>query len=84
MKQRHLALALLATTALLGGCWDDDDDVVQEPPAALNEVPDSALASSAAYTAYVGSLALSDTAPPVDIGKITTAPSSETEPPAPI
>ena len=80
--KRHFVFAMLAAgSALLGGCWDDDD-AADNPQATLNEVPDSALASSAAYTAYVGSLALSETAPPVDISKIGTAPSSETAPPA--
>jgi hypothetical protein len=82
MKRYLLLAALTASTALLGGCWDDDEAV--EETAATNEVPDSALTSSEAFTAYVGSLALSETAPPVDVSKITTAPSSETAPPAPV
>ncbi len=79
--KKHILVAALAATALLGGCWDDNDGV-EEPVATPNEVPDSALTSSSAYTTYVGSLALSETALPVDISKITTAPSSETALPA--
>ena len=82
MKRYLLLGALAAGTALLGGCWSDND--ASEETATTNEVPDSALTTSAAFTAYVGSLALSETAPPVDISKITTAPSSETAPPAPV
>ena len=82
MKRYLLLAALAASTALLAGCWSDDD--AAEEVATTNEVPDSALTSSAAFTAYVGSLTLSETAPPVDISKITAAPSSETAPPAAI
>ena len=82
--RRHLMLAALAAaTTLLGGCWDDDD-MVADPVAMPNEVPDSALVSATAYTSYVGSLAASETAAPVDVGKITTAPSSETAAPSAI
>ncbi len=81
-RYRYVLIAALAATSLLAGCWDDDD--AEEAVAMTNEVPDSALTSSAAFTAYVGSLALSETALPVDISKITTAPSSETAAPAPI
>jgi hypothetical protein len=77
--------AVLVAGIALTACWDDDDDhVAVDPPAAANEVPDSALTSSAAFTAYVGSLPASETAQPLDISKITTAPSSETALPAPI
>lgn len=83
--KRHLLLALLAgSSALLGGCWDSDDGVQDPAVATPNEVPDSALASATAYTTYVGSLATSETALPVDISKITSAPTSETAPPAAI
>lgn len=82
--KKHLLLAMLAaSTALLGGCGGGGD-AVQDPLATPNEVPDSALGSATAYTAYVGALAISETALPVDISKITNAPTSDTAPPAAI
>jgi hypothetical protein len=82
--RRHFVLAMLATgTALLGGCGGGGG-AVQEPVAMSNEVPDSALGSATAYTAYVGTLASSETARPLDISKIADAPASETAPPAAI
>ena len=78
---RPLLCAALAAGLALSGCFGGSDADFDDPQAAANVVPDSALTTSAAFTAYVGSLPLSETAAPVDIDKITTAPSSDTEAP---
>lgn len=82
MKRHFLFAMLAAGTALLGACGGGGAE--QEPVAMSNEVPDSALGSATAYTAYVGTLASSETALPLDISKIADAPASETAPPAAI
>ena len=80
--KKHFVLAVLAATAALTACGGGGDAAVQDPMVTPNEVPDSALGSATAYTAYVGTLAASETASPLDVSKIGNAPTSETAPPA--
>ena len=46
----------LGAALVLGACGGSDDGALPEAPAAANTVPDSALASSSAYTEFVGSM----------------------------
>jgi K+-transporting ATPase c subunit len=80
---KHFALvAAVATASLLSACGSGGsgyDDVT--PPAAANEVPATALASSAAFTNYTKTLSEKTEEPPVGVNNVTTAPVSETEAP---
>jgi hypothetical protein len=69
----------LATAALLGACGGGGGD---DSPAPLTEVPDTALASPAAYTEFARSLAPLDAAEPLSLGRLEVAPTSETDEPA--
>lgn len=78
---RVFAFALLsATLALLGGCGGGHDDA---PPVATHTVPASALATSQAFTTYVGSLSADDQADPLGLDGVLP-PTSDTDLPAAI
>ena len=82
MKLRTL-LAAAPLALLLAGCFGSDDNTptpMTPVPAAEVELPDSATASTAAYAAYAGSQAPSETAEPVLVDK-AVPPTSETEEP---
>ena len=79
----HTAFKLMATsllTALLltacGGGGGNGDTAVTP------DVPDEALASSEGYTEWAKSLRPSDSADPLNMDRLVTAPSSETAEPA--
>ncbi len=74
MKFKH-AIAASAAALLLAACGDSVDDTLVS-----NEVPASAMESSRAYAAYVGSLAKDDTATPLEVNNVK-APTTETEEP---
>jgi len=79
---RILAFALLSA-ALMGvtGCGGHDDDVPPSPPPqASGDVPASALASSTAFTTYVGQRPVDDTAEPLDLADLMP-PTTETDEP---
>ena len=82
MRTTWLTLAAAFAAAGLAGCGGGHDAAPAPPPAA-DEVPASATVSTAAFVDFTGSLAPSETQPPLDI---TTAvpPTSETEPPQPV
>jgi hypothetical protein len=85
------ALALLSLSLSLSlslaGCGGGHDSVTlnmpQTAPGAFDEVPASAKATAAGYTAFAAGLRKSETALPLDISQ-TTPPTSETEAPQPI
>ena len=55
------AVAALATTLALAGCWnDDDDEPVVAVPTPSTDVPDSAAASTASFFSYLLGLNSSD------------------------
>ncbi len=67
MRSIRPALAAAAAAVLLAACGGgNDSDAPPDPPSA-NDVPASALASAAAYTTFVGSLALSATGQPLNV-----------------
>lgn len=80
-------LALLAS-GLLAACGGSDYEPAPSPPpppppAAITEVPDSALASSTAYTQFVltQSQAASESDEPLGAGKVGMPPVSESDEP---
>ncbi len=75
MKLHHLAAAALAAT-LLAACGDTFQ--VDYPPEELTEIPASATASTAAYTQFAASLAITDTGSPLGVNS-ATPPTSETD-----
>ena len=79
-----LAMVPLVVAGLLAGCFGgggDDSGMPSNPSA--NEVPDSALTSSAAYTQFTltTSQSSSETVEPLLASKVGTPPSSETDEP---
>lgn len=72
--------AAAASALLLSACGGGSSDQASAPTEDPTHVPASALASSSAFEHYVGSLAPSDTAPPLDLAGLTM-PTSETEAP---
>jgi hypothetical protein len=82
MNRLHI-LGTLGLALLLAACGGDDDGGAPAPPLTLNEVPDSALASSQAFVQFVGSLPPSDTAEPLAV-KDAAAPFSDSDEPAPV
>jgi hypothetical protein len=82
MNVRHLVAAAIAGMAL-SACWDSGSSNPVIPPVST-QVPDSALASSTAWTAYVASLPPSETDEPIGVNNVMTPPSSETDDPAPV
>ena len=85
MKTSSTRIPALAAATLLAGCFGggggDASDMPGGPTAAA--VPDSALASSTAYTQFTLSTAQasSETAEPLTADKVGTPPSSETDEP---
>lgn len=79
MKLQHAVFA--AAAVLLAACGDNPADAPEPPPPAVTEVPASALASPTAYSQYAASLQPSETATPLGMSLVTTAPTSETEAP---
>ncbi|MDY0747973.1 hypothetical protein SNE35_25955 [Paucibacter sp. R3-3] len=79
------ALAPIAAAALLAGCFGGGSDSTDMPGGGSTaaEVPDSALASSTAYTQFTltTSQSSSETAEPLSADKVGTPPSSETDEP---
>jgi hypothetical protein len=76
---RILAFALLsAVLAAVGGCGGHDHGPAVPPTAGT--VPPSALASPAAYTAFVGQLPADDMAEPLDLEGVTPPVSDTDEP----
>lgn len=77
---RSLSLALLATLAL-AACGGGDDDapteVVADDP---GQVPDSAAATAAAFSAYVARLPASDSANPLALTGLVPPVSDTDEP----
>lgn len=84
-RRPALALAAIAGAALLAACGggsDDDHAPPDNQPATA--VPDSALASSSAYTQFTLTTAQagSETAEPLSADKVMVPPASETDEPA--
>ena len=84
MNRLH-TLGAVSVALLLAACGGDDgsDGVPPAPPVTLSEVPDSALASSQAFSQFVGSLPASDTADALRL-KEATAPVSDSNEPMPV
>jgi hypothetical protein len=79
MKTRlHRATLALLAGGLVSACGGGGDDT----PAPVTEVPDTALASPAAFTQFARSLPAADTAEPLDLARVDVAPTSETDEPA--
>jgi hypothetical protein len=72
------ALALLAG-ALMSACGGGGGD---DSPSPVQEVPDTALASPAAFTEFSRGLAASDGTEPMTMTRVDMAPTSETDEPA--
>jgi outer membrane biogenesis lipoprotein LolB len=82
MKLMHVVTAT-AAALLLTACGGGGGDIAAEDESvsqAANEVPASATATATTYAIYAGSLALSETGAPMDIGKVVP-PTSETDAP---
>jgi len=73
--------AAVASALLLSACGGGSSDQASAPTEDPTHVPASALASSSAFAHYVGTLAASDTAQPLDLTGLAL-PTSETEAPA--
>ena len=72
------SLAVVSLAGCGGGGGDDDPPA---PPPALTEIPDSALASPTAYTEFALGLAVSETAEPFSVEKVSRAPTDDTSEP---
>jgi hypothetical protein len=81
MKRLHTLVAL-SVALVLAACGGDDGGggTPSTPPVTLSEVPDSALASSQAFSQFVGSLPASDTADGLKL-KEAAAPVSDSDEP---
>lgn len=83
-----VTVTALAAAAVAAGCFGggDDDDMTPPGQAVGTSVPDSALASSTAYTQFtlMTSQATSETAEPLTADNVTVPPASETDEPAPV
>ncbi len=83
-----VTVTALAAAAVAAGCFGggDDDDMTPPGQAMGTSVPDSALASSTAYTQFtlMTSQATSETAEPLTADNVTVPPASETDEPAPV
>lgn len=65
LRQRVALAAVLGASLALAGCWggDDDDTVVTNPPppaGTATAVPDSALASTTSFVAYLNGQSFTD------------------------
>ena len=84
MNRSFLRIALLSAAAVsLAGCWGGDDDPVPQA-AAQDQVPASVTASLSAYVTYAQALISSETAEPLGLDLVASAPTSENEDPAPL
>ena len=81
MNRLH-TLGAVGVALLLAACGGDDGGggAPPVPPLTLSEVPDSALASSQAFSQFVGSLPASDTADALKL-KDSAAPVSDSDEP---
>lgn len=85
MNKLH-SLGAVSVALLLAACGGDDGNGSGSvggggaPPVTLSEVPDSALASSQAFSQFVGSLPASDTADALRL-KDAAAPMSDSDEP---
>lgn len=88
LRRPVLTLSAVAAAALVAGCFGGgDDDPVDVPgQPAGGKIPDSALASSTAYTQFTLTTAQtgSETAEPLSADNVTMPPTSETDEPAPV
>jgi len=75
----QLMAGSLLTALLLTACGGGGGN---GEPVAAPDVPDEALASSESYTEWAKSLRPSDSADPLNMDRLVTAPSSETAEPA--
>lgn len=73
-------LAALAVATALAACGGGGHDDPVTPPAAAGGVPASATASPEAFARYVGSLAPSETAEPIDLTNLVPPVSESAEP----
>lgn len=86
-KQAVLAIsAVAAAAALVAGCGGGSDSGGMPGGATGTSVPDSALASSMAYTQFTltTSQSTSETAEPLTADNVTVPPASETDEPVPV
>ena len=84
MTRTLIAAACAAVALTLGGCFDDDDDDVVAPPV-VNEVPDSAGVSAAAFFSYLLSLSATDeTSEPAEIRDVFAVPADDSSEPTPL
>ncbi|MDH0864383.1 hypothetical protein [Mitsuaria sp. GD03876] len=87
-RRPALRLTAIAAATLVAGCFggggDDATDMPGQP--AGGAIPDSALASPAAYTQFTLTTAQSgsETAEPLTADNVTVPPTSETDEPAPV
>ncbi|MDN3922137.1 hypothetical protein [Roseateles violae] len=77
-----LSLGVVGLLSACGGGHDDGGDM-PVPPTAASQVPDSAMASSAAYTQFAISQSQrsSESEEPLNAGNVDPAPGSESEEP---
>lgn len=73
-----LTVMVLASAALVGGCWDDDDE---EPAPPITQVPASAGVSITSFIDFVKSLVSDETSEPLTIDPAFTAAVDETSEP---
>jgi ABC-type glycerol-3-phosphate transport system substrate-binding protein len=81
--QAKTSLFALAAAALLAACGGGSSHEMAGPSDA-DEVPASATASPGAYTQFAASLQPSETGEPLEMRKVTTPPTSETDLPQPL
>jgi ABC-type glycerol-3-phosphate transport system substrate-binding protein len=79
IMQAKTSLLALAAAALLAACGGGSSHEMAGPSAANNEVPASATASPGAYTHFAASLEPSETSDPLDLRKVASPPTSETD-----
>lgn len=77
----HRGALALVTAALMSACGGGGSDDDNTPPP-VQEVPDSALASPAAFTAFSRGLAVSEGGEPMTMARVDIVPTSETDEPA--
>lgn len=77
-RLRGVLLAAVAAAGLVACGGGDGPPPAPQP---LTQIPDSALVSADAYTAFAMELAISDTAEPLSAANVDTAPVSDTTEP---
>lgn len=78
MKTTQLLVCALLGAVGLAACGGDPSHVT---PPALTEVPESAAASTAAYTEFTRQQAADETAEPLGLNNFAMAPTSESDDP---